>query len=428
MSWLPKSVVCLSYYDLFRFRADVSAALILFLQLLPLNIAVAIAVGLHPLYGISCAAVSSFLAAALGDSKIRVSAPNVVLVAIASTIIAREGILGLSMATFLAGVLLMMFGAMGLGSAIQLLPRPVTLGFSTGIAVLVASKQFPELLGISQHLQPHRGFWEELKFVLHLTQIEPYVTILAASAFILLAIAIRKKSHFIPVGLTVVAVGAVLVKLGHLPVRTVETLSGSDLVAFRGIGAGAFKLDLLGSVLSQAFAIAVLIAIYSLQALGDANRFSGERSSADGELCVQGGVNVVCAFAGGLPTSGVPSYTSKNAHLGAQTPIAGILLAAFFSMFLFSSRSLIRFIPLPVISALILSCVCNMTHWRQIPKVIKGTRAEVAAWLVISILTIVADLATAIAIGMFFSIFLYIRRPRESVLPEPFGPTSSPDA
>jgi SulP family sulfate permease len=426
MSWRPKFVVCLSYYDLFRFRADVFAALILFLQHLPLAIAIAIAIGIHPLYGISCAAVSGFLASALGDSKVRLSGPNVVLVGVASTIVIREGILGLALATLSAGVLLMVLAALGLGSAIKLLPRPVTLGFSTGIAVLVGSKQFPELLGISLQMQPHRGFWEELKVVQHFTQIEPYAMILAATAFILLAIAARGKSHFIPVGLTVVAVGAVLVKLGHWPVRTVETLFGSDLVAFRWIGSGAFKLDLLGSVLSQAFAIAVLVAIDSLQALGDANRFSGERSSADGELCVQGGVNVACAFAGGLPASGAPSYTSENAHLGAQTPIAGILHAVFFSVFLFSSTSVIRFIPLPVTSALILSCICNMTHWRQIPEVIRGTRTELVAWLAISILTVVADLPTAIAIGMFFSIFLYIRRPREAVPPKPFGPTASP--
>lgn len=426
MSWRPKSVVCLSYYDLFRFRADVFAALILFLQHLPQAIAIAIATGVHPLYGISCAAVSGFLASALGDSKIRVSAPNVVFVGVASTIVAREGILGLSLATLLAGVLLIVLGAVGLGSAIKLLPRPVTLGFSTGIAVLVAGNRLPNLLGISPQVQPHQGLREQVTAVLHLTQIEPYAIILAVSAFTLLTIAAMGKSRYIPIGLIVVAAGALLVKLGHLPVRTLETLSRLDTISFPLNGTAVFKLNLLGSVLSQAFAIAVLIAIESLHALGVAARLSGERFSADGELCVQGGVNMASAFVGGLPASGISSYTSENAHLGAQTPIAGILHAVFFSVFLFSSTSLIRFIPLPVTSALILSCICYMTHWRRIPEVIKGTRTEVVAWLAISILTVVADLSTAIAIGMFFSIFLYIRRPREPVLPKPFGPTSSP--
>jgi sulfate permease, SulP family len=112
---------------------------------------------------------------------------------------------------------------MGLGSAIQLLPRPVTLGFSTGIAVLVAGNQFPNLLGMSAQVQPHQGLWEQLTVVLHLTQIETYAVILAVSAFTLLTIADRRKARYIPVGLIVVAVGALLVKLGHLPVRTLET-------------------------------------------------------------------------------------------------------------------------------------------------------------------------------------------------------------
>jgi SulP family sulfate permease len=426
MNWLPKSVVCLSYYDLFRFRADMFAALILFLQLLPLAIAIAIAVGLHPLYGISCAAVSSFLASALGDSKVRISAPNIVFVAAAASIVAREGILGLSLSTLLAGVLLIIFGAMGLGSAIHLLPRPVTLGFWTGIAILVASKQFPDLLGISLQIPSPQGLWEQLTFLRHVAHIEPCAIILAVPAFILLAVAGRGRFRYIPVGLIVVAVGALLAKIEHLPVRTLETLSGSGLISFRlPAPGGAFKLDLLGSILSQAFAIAVLIALESVQALGVATRLSGERLSADVELCVQGGVNVASAFVGTLPSSGVSSYTSENAHLGAQTPIAGILHAVFFLVFLLSAASLIRFVPLPVISALILSCVCNMTHWREIPKMIKRTRAEVAAWLVISILTVVTDLSIAIAVGMLFSIFLYIRRPREPILPKPFGQSAS---
>ena len=427
MRWRPKSLVCLGYYDLFRFRADVFAALTLFLQHLPLAIAIAIATGVHPLYGISCAAVSGFLASALGDSKIRVSAPNVVLVGVASTIVAREGILGLSLATLSAGVLLMVLGAVGLGSAIKLLPRPVTLGFSTGIAVLVAGNQLPNLLGISPQVQPHQGLWEQLTVVLHLTQIEPYAIILAVSAFTLLTIADRGKSRYIPVGLIVVAAGALLVKFGHLPVRTLETLSRSDMISFSLNGTAAFKLDLFGPVLSQAFAMAVLIAIESLHALGVAARLSGERLSADGELCVQGGVNLASAFAGGLPASGVSSYTSENAHLGAQTPMAGILYATFFSAFLLSSTSLVRFVPLPVISALILSCICNMTHWRQVPEVIRGTRTELVAWLAISILTVATEFAIAITIGMLFSIFLYIRRPREPVLAKYFDQSASPD-
>src|SRR5713226_9764958 len=149
MTWLPKSVVCLSYYNRFRFRSDAFAALVLALQIFPLAIAVAVAIGVQPLYGISCTAIAILLASALGDSKIRVTAPNIIFVAVASSIVAREGILALSLSTLLAGVLLTFVGAIGLGAGIRMLPRPVVVGFLTGIAVLVVSQQVPNLLGVS---------------------------------------------------------------------------------------------------------------------------------------------------------------------------------------------------------------------------------------------------------------------------------------
>ena len=136
MTWLPKSVVCLSYYDRFRFRSDAFAALVLTLQTFPLAIAIAVATGVPPIYGVLCAAIAGLLASVFGDSKIRVTAPNVVFVAVASSIVAREGILALSLSTLSAGVLLVFFGAIGLGAGIRMLPRPVVVGFSTGVAVL----------------------------------------------------------------------------------------------------------------------------------------------------------------------------------------------------------------------------------------------------------------------------------------------------
>ncbi|MGA8151393.1 MAG: SulP family inorganic anion transporter [Terriglobales bacterium] len=154
MTWLPKSVVCLSYYDRFRFLSDAFAALVLALQIFPLAIAIAVATGLHPLYGISRAAIAGLLASVFGDSKIRVTAPNVVFVAVASSIVAREGIIALSLSTLSAGVLLVFFGAIGLGAGIRMLPRPVVVGFSTGIAVLVVSHKSPIFLASGRKSPP----------------------------------------------------------------------------------------------------------------------------------------------------------------------------------------------------------------------------------------------------------------------------------
>ena len=409
MTWLPKFVVCLSYYDRFRFRSDAFAALFLALQIFPLAIAIAVATGVPPLYGVFCAAIAGLLASVFGDSKIRVTAPNVVFVAVASSIVAREGILALSLSTLLAGVLLVFFGAIGLGAAIRMLPRPIVVGFSTGIAVLVVSQRVPDLLGIGPQIVADPVPRAALTLIRYPAQIDPHTIILALSTLILITVC-RRASRYIPTSLIAITTGALLVKFGHFPVRTIESLFGSDLRSFHLHMAGAFRLDLLSSILAQGFAIAVLVAIESFQAMGLAANLTGERFNSNGELFVQGVVNIASAFAGGLPASGVSSHTFDNARLGAQTPIAGILEAVFLVVSLLLMAPLFRFIPLPVISAIILSSVFSMTNWQEVLRLMEVPRIEAAAWVATSFLTIVTDLPIAIAVGMLIGMFLYIRK------------------
>ena len=409
MTWLPKFVVCLGYYDRFRFRSDAFAALFLALQIFPLAIAIAVATGVPPLYGVFCAAIAGLLASVFGDSKIRVTAPNVVFVAVASSIVAREGILALSLSTLLAGVLLVFFGAIGLGAAIRMLPRPIVVGFSTGIAVLVVSQRVPDLLGIGPQIVADPVPRAALTLIRYPAQIDPHTIILALSTLILITVC-RRASRYIPTSLIAITTGALLVKFGHFPVRTIESLFGSDLRSFHLHMAGAFRLDLLSSILAQGFAIAVLVAIESFQAMGLAANLTGERFNSNGELFVQGVVNIASAFAGGLPASGVSSHTFDNARLGAQTPIAGILEAVFLVVSLLLMAPLFRFIPLPVISAIILSSVFSMTNWQEVLRLMEVPRIEAAAWVATSFLTIVTDLPIAIAVGMLIGMFLYIRK------------------
>jgi len=407
MTWLPKSVVCLRYYDRSRFRSDALAAFLLSLQIFPFAIAIAVVIGVPPLYGISCAAAGGLLTSIFGDSKIRVTASNVIFVAVASSVVAREGILGLSFSTLLAGILLMFFGAIRLGAAIQGLPRLVVLGWTTGIAVLVVSQELPDLLGLSsQRLGDHiiqRAF-----AFLRNPVIEPHATLLAVAALILVAGCSRTWRHA-PAGLIVIALGALLVRFAHFPVQTVGALHGFGPM-FPLPLAGVLKFNSSGRIIAPAFAIAMLVAIESLQAIGLATGLTGERHNPDGELVVQGGANLASALVGGLPVSGVSSHTFENGRLGAQTPVAGILQAVFLVMFLLLMAPLVRFIPLAMISALILSSFLVMTTWQEIPRLLKGPRFEAVAWAAISLLTIFADLPAAIAVGTLIGMFLYIRK------------------
>jgi MFS superfamily sulfate permease-like transporter len=227
---------------------------------------------------------------------------------------------------------LVFFGAIGLGAGIRRLPRPVVAGFSTGIAVLVVSQRVPDLLGIGSQLATGRVTREALTPIRYAAQIEPHASILAVATLILM-VGCRKASRYLPAGLIAVTAGALLVKFGYFPVRTIESLFGADLGPFYLHPSDAFRLDLLGSILAQGFAIAVLL-----------------------------------------------------------------------------MAPLLRFIPLPVISALILSSVFRMTNWREVFQFMKVPPIEAAAWAAISFLTIVLDLPIAIAVGLLIGMFLHIRK------------------
>ena len=424
MTWLPKSVVCLRYYDRSRFRSDALAAFVLSLQVFPLAIAIPIAIGIHPLYGISGAAVASLLASIFGDSKIRVSAPSVVLVAIASTVAARDGVLGLSLSTLLAGVLLMFFAAIRLGRAIQVLPRPVAVGFTTGIAVLVVSAQLPNLFGLNSEIPTDQVARGTLTVMRHVTHSEPHTLVLAFAALVTM-VGCSKTLRHAPVPLIVVAIGALLVRVWHLPVRTIGELHGSTEM-FPVHLTGALTFDSFGGIIAPAFAIAVLVAIESLQAIRVATSLTGERSNPDSELFLQGGVNLASACVGALPVAGVASHTRENMHLGAQTPVAGILQAILLVMFLLFVAPVVRFIPLPVTSALIVASAFKMTTWQEIRRLTKAPRFEVVACAATSLLTIIADLPTAIAVGVLIGMFLHIRRLREPALAKLFARLTLP--
>jgi len=419
MTWLPKSVVCLRYYDRSRFRADAFAAFLLSLQIFPLAIAISIAIGIHPLYGVSSAAVTALLASIFGDSKIRVGAPNVIFIAVASSLVAREGVLGLCLSTLFAGILLMFFGAIRLGTAIQVLPRPVALGFTTGIAVLVVSEQLPNLLGLSSQIPADRVALGTLTVVQNISHVESRAVILAFAALVTIVIS-RRTLRYVPAGLIVGVMGALLVRFGHFPVHTVAAFRGSSPM-FPLHLAAILRFDSFGRIIAPAFAIAVLVGVESLQALDVATGQTGESTNPDGELLLQGSTNLTSAFVGGLPVSGVPSHTLENVRLGAQSPIGGILQAVFLVVFLLLATPVVRFIPFPVVSALILSSVFSMTTWQEIPRLMKAQRFEAASWGATSLVTIFADLPTAISVGMLIGMFLYIRKIQEPALAKLFA-------
>lgn len=406
--WLPKSVVSLRYYNRFRFRSDLRASLILTAQNFPVSIAIAIASGLRPIYGISCAAIAGLLASGMGESKVRISAPNILFVTIASSIVSKHGILGLSVSTSLAGMFLIFLAGTGLAAAVPFIPRAIVAGLSSGIAVLVVSSLVSDLFGVRSSISV-----DEVRAGVRaiLQHASPSATIMATATVVLILLC-RKVSVLIPTSLIAISIGALLVKFHHLSVQAIGSSSGPILWLLHSFPTGSLRLDFLGDVLGPGFAIAILSAFQSLEAMDLASSLAGERYSPKVELLVQGVANVGCSLVGGLPISGSYIHTSTNVRGGGQTPAAGMLQSALLLTLFFVVKPLVPFIPLPVIFAILISNVLVMSHWREVPHLVRLSWRNTCAWLVTALITITTDLLTAVAVAMLIGMFLYIQKRR----------------
>jgi SulP family sulfate permease len=408
--WLPKSVVCLRYYSQFRFRSDVRASLILTAQIFPVSIAIAIASGLRPIYGVSCAAVAGLLASGLGESKVRISAPNILFVAVAAGIVSKHGVLGLSLSTLLAGIFLVFLAGTGLAAAVPFIPRAIVAGLSNGVAVLVLSGLAPDFFGVRPLISVDEARTGVVAILQHTSLISPSATIMATATLTLILLC-RKVSVLIPASLIATSIGVLLVKFHLLPLQTIGSSFGSVVWLFHSLPNGSNRVDFSG-VLGPAFAIAILSAFQSLDAMDLAGSVAGERYSSKIELLVQGVANLSCSLVGGLPISGSYIDTSTNVRGGGQTPAAGMLQSVFLLVLFFVATPLVPFIPLPVISAILISNVLTLSQWREVPRLVRLSWGNACAWLATSLITITTDLLTAVAVAMLIGMFLYIQKHR----------------
>jgi SulP family sulfate permease len=354
--------------------------------------------------------MAGFLASGLGESKVLISAPSMLFVTVASTIISKQGLLGLSLTTSLAGIFLIFLAGTGLAAAVPFVSRAIVTGLLSGVAVLVVCAMVPSLFYSPPPILPDE-IWTGAKVIFQRPfLISPSATIMAMATLTVILLC-RKVSALVPASLIATAIGVLVVKLHPLPVQTIGTSSGSILWLFHTSRTELFSLDFL-SLVGPAFSIAILAAFQSLHAKDLASGLAGERSSSRVELFVQGGVNVGCSLVGGLPVAGSYVYTSANVRGGAQTPVAGMLQAAFVLAFFFLAIPLVPSIPLPVMSGILLSGVCTMPHWREIPGLMKASRRDACAWLATALLTLAMDILTVIAVGMLVAMFLYIRNYR----------------
>ena len=409
----PKLFQCLREYSPQVFAHDLIAGVTVGLVALPLAMAFAISSGLSPQAGIYCAVVTGFLISALGGSQFQIGGPTGAFVVVVAGIVARHGVDGLFMCTMMAGVLLAAAGLLGFGTAVRFIPRPVVVGFTNGIALVIASTQIRDLFGLQIDHVPGEFLQRIETLAAHAGTWSPAATALAGGSLLVMLLAMRWLPKIPPYILALVGGTAAVAVLG-LHVETIGTRFGGIPSGLPAIHVPKFRADLIVGLISPALTIAMLGAIESLMSAVVADRLSGDRHNPNVELVAQGVANVVSPLIGGLPATGAIARTATNIRSGARTPVAGIIHALTLLVILLIGAPLASYIPLSVLAAILLVVAWNMGEWQEIPELLKLSRTDIAVWLVTFTLTVVADLTVAVEVGMILAALLFIRRIAET--------------
>ena len=406
---LPASVIALRGYRPRTFVADLVAGVTVGLVAVPLAMAFAIASGLPPESGLYCAVLAGFLVSALGGSRVQVAGPTGAFVVVVAGIVAQHGVSGLFMCTLMAGVALLVLALTGLGTAIKYIPRPVVIGFTNGIAVLIASTQIRDFFGLRLdavpgeflgRMQALAGAWPTLSVP---------ATVLAAASLAVLVLLARFAPR-VPGPIVVLLGGTAAGYAMALPVETIATRFGGIPGGFPSPHIPAFRPDLVLTLLSPALTVAMLGAIESLMSAVVADRMTGDRHNPNVELFAQGVANVVSPLYGGLPATGAIARTATNVRSGARTPVAGMIHALTVLAVLLFAAPLARHVPLALLSAILFLVAWNMGEWREIPEILKLSKGDIAVWAITFFLTVFADLTVAVEAGMILAALLYIRK------------------
>ncbi|HEY1262129.1 MAG TPA: SulP family inorganic anion transporter [Terriglobales bacterium] len=407
--WLPKSILCLRGYNLNKFSHDLLAGITVGLVALPLAMAFSIASGLTPQAGIYCAIVTGFLISLLGGSKTQIGGPTGAFVVVVAGIVAAHGVDGLFMCTVMAGGLLVVMGVTGMGTAVKFIPRPVVIGFTNGIAILIASTQVKDFFGLPLANVPG-VFSMRIKALAAAMPALSYTATMLAAATVLIILVCRSISARIPGAIVALLLGTAAVAIFKLPVETIGT-------RFHGIPSGLphleipkFRWDLIHGLLGPAFTVAMLGAIESLLSAVVSDRMSDDRHNPNVELFGQGIANIVSPLFGGLPATGAIARTATNIRSGAQSPVAGMIHSLTLLCVLLFAAPLVSYVPMAVLAGILMIVSYNMGEWREIPQLLRLTKTDISVWMVSFALTVFADLTVAVEAGMILAALLFISR------------------
>lgn len=406
----PKLVTVLREgYGWAKFRADAVAGLTVAIVAPPLSMAIAIASGTSPERGLYAAIVGGFLISALGGSRFQVGGPAGAFIVLVATTIERHGFEGFALATILAGAMMVAIGLLRLGTSIKYIPHPVTVGFTAGIAVIIAASQVRDLLGLQIAKEPAALLPKAAALWAALRTWNPWAIAVSAGT-IAVILGLRRVRPTWPGFLIAVALAAGLTTLLGLPVETIGSRFGGIPSAPPLPHVPLVSWDRITAVLPEAFSIALLGSIESLLSAVVADALTGRRHRSNCELVAQGLANVASPLFGGLSVTGTIARTATNVRAGAVGPLAGIFHAGFVLLFLLVLAPLASAIPLAALAGILAVVAWNMAERHEFGAILARRQGEAAVLLATFLLTIFRDLTEAILVGVVLGSFLFMHR------------------
>ncbi|NCP22562.1 MAG: sulfate permease [Erythrobacter sp.] len=414
-AFTPKLITVLREgYSVSTLRADAIAGLTVAIVALPLAMALGIASGASPDKGLITAVIAGFLISALGGSRVQVGGPTGAFVVVIFNVIAQHGYDGLLIATFLAGIILIVAGVFRIGQMIKFIPHPVVTGFTAGIAVIIASSQVKDFLGLSMAQVPAEFLpkWQAYFAAMSSTS---WTTLGVGAGALGIIVGLRKFAPKLPGFLIAVVASAVAVAVLGLPVDTVgsrfpDIPAGLPMPTFPEI-----SLAKISAVLPSAFTIAFLAGIEALLSAVVADGMTGTRHRSNQELIGQGVANLGSALFGGLPATGAIARTATNIRSGAKTPVAGILHAVFLLLFILFATDLMAFVPMAALAAILFMVAWGMSEYERFIALLRMPNGDRAVLLLTFGLTVMVDLTVAIGVGVTLASLLFMARMAEAV-------------
>ena len=411
--FVPKLVTTLRGYDRRQLTNDLTAGVIVGIVAFPLAIAFAIASGVTPERGLYTAIVAGFIISALGGSRVQIGGPTGAFVVVVYAIVQRYGVPGLSIATLMAGVILVLLGVFKLGALIKFIPHPLVTGFTSGIGVLIAVNEIRDFFGLRIESMPAE-FVEKIETLARNTGTMNLWAVAIATFTVVLLVVWRQFNSRVPGPFVALLVTAGAVQIFHLPVETIGSRFGVIDMTIPTPHIPAISFADLRALVGPAFTIAALGAIESLLSAMVADGMIGGRHRSNMELVAQGVANIASPIFGGIPATGAIARTATNVKNGGRTPIAGMIHAITLLLIALLLGKWAALVPMATLAGILMLVAYQMSEWRVFRAELRGPREDAAVLVSTFLLTVIIDLTVAIAVGMVLAAFLFMKRMAET--------------